>query len=263
MIDKLRSTLKRPLLSWNHSSALLTRPPHDLAAARRAATARNARHLPDDSLSPSSLAWRAVQQRRPAEGAGGPSGEPPAGHSAEHMLTRIGQLIWMHRRDLREERVLHFEARGSLLGVLDAPTHQVFVRTTVFDAFAQSGTPLDKITAAVRPPSAGALPRGQHFKAHAMHDLLWLFGQNDPSATQVVPGRVATDALHLRRMPGVTPALLAPRHWALIRVMLGGPLVLSSLQTRLQAEVGAPCDGLAADLASLYLTDSLRLVQAA
>jgi hypothetical protein len=177
-------------------------------------------------------------------------------HRQADIDARFGELIWRHRADLRREKTLHFFLDSTLLGILDAGGHRLLARRAAIDALAHSQRPLNAIVALVRPSSASQHPRSQEFTAVSMYDLLWQYGQMNPNVHTHLPPQIATAALHLRRLPWVSQALLNERHERLVRLMGGGAKSFTQLAQHLGEDTAAM---LFADVASLYVTGCLGL----
>lgn len=160
----------------------------------------------------------------------------------------LAEQLWRERHNL-QRRTVHWMAGAVLLAVVDIAQWQVGLRRQMDRAL------LAEPVLVGRPEGAALMP--DEFRQLSLFDLFWRFGQLSPAAPDILPKRFHSNLIVLRRMPTVSPVLLAQRH----------KRMLAMLQTRartageLAIALGSPVRELMHDLAALYFTRSVATEQ--
>lgn len=160
---------------------------------------------------------------------------------------RVGAELWA-ARSLPRGRPLHVYAGTKLVGVLDTRTHQVALRSDVVRK------ELENLVTNAMPEAASGTPPG--FTESYLWDVIWQYAMHDPTALMEVPLEVAYRPLQMRRLPGVTPSLLEPRHTTLMRFLLKDNFTFEQLLSLTEIPIYELCQ----DITALVLTRSVRAV---
>ncbi len=166
----------------------------------------------------------------------------------EQLVAAVGGELWQARNHKRG-RSIHVLANHTLLAVLDTESLTVAVRPSAL--FEPKPVELGLIRAMSMPEGAGRPPAG--FAIMSLWDVLWRFGIVEPKALLEVPNDFGKRALHLRRMPKLSPGVLQVRHALLLRVLTQSDETFEELSHK----VPTPPDELCHDLAALYLTRAI------
>lgn len=219
----------------------------------------NARASHDSSQKAPWAAACARYSEHIALGSESPRADYFAGFGALHVA--VAQELFDRDEELNalgERRVVHLENGAGLLAVYSPAQRMVQIRahTTALAQIARRSA----IHVRVMPAAAGLLDRAaaQGFKSWPIAALYWYFGQTALSALDTVPD-LATQILQIRRFPALAPSALLMRQLQLIHLIGHNSLNFEQLFANLQAP---DVDYVCPDLASLYLTGTLRLSSA-
>ncbi len=199
-------------------------------------------HPGDELLTPASKAWfEAVDAAQRAHLA-----SVDALSITDRVVAKVGAALW-EARDRPPGRPIHVRADHHLVAVLNTQTLQVALRAEL------KPSDLLRLSAVVMPAAAARAPPG--FVSRPLWDLLWQSAQTDPEIAAAMPHGVATQKLHLRRLPRVSAHLVVPRHDLLLRALTKNNLTFEALVQTLPVSAG----DLSHDVAALYVTRSLVL----
>ena len=172
---------------------------------------------------------------------------------AQELLDRAEEF-----NGLGERRVVHLENAAGLIAVFSPAQRMVQIRanTTALAQIARSCT----IHVRVMPAAAGLLDvaSAQGFKTWPLMALYWHFGQAALSAIDRMP-TLTTQKLILRRFPAIEPSAVFLRQLQLIHQIGHSESSFEQLLPQLQGDV---LTHVCPDLASLYLTGTLRIAAA-
>jgi hypothetical protein len=162
-------------------------------------------------------------------------------------LARIGGLIHLHREEFGQ-RVYHFQACNQLIAVLDRPKKRLFLKRQLAALDFSDVSTISK-------PSTTSAP-GTDFERMSLQDAVWTYARHDPEALLDLPAQLGLGWLHLRKLPQVSPQLLAAADMAVIRKLLIREQRFDQLRRQAQ-----PTELLAllSTLASLYLARSITV----
>jgi hypothetical protein len=181
------------------------------------------------------------------------------------LVAALGARIWQERlaqaslarRDpatMWRGHCVHFEAQHQLVAIFNTELRRLSVRRSANAPFDQGVWKDGDIETVMRPASAGSAPASE-FVSLSIHDALWHFAQLDVRALDDLPDELGRSPLDLKRLPRVSPSLIAPRQLALILRLSRNPQSFSQLQAFLPSgDVAQLC----IDLAGLHVTGCLR-----
>lgn len=165
------------------------------------------------------------------------------GHAA------VAQALWSEHTN-SYPLLVHISGPKGVVAVLDQAQQRVWVRRNVPYIEPHTLSWIEMAASTMQPST-------DDFAATTVHHLLWYYGQAVPLAPAALPTDMGSVPLQLRRFPPVDPQALEMRHLALLRVLSAGALSFVQLQSRTSVPDQAH---LCADLASLYFTGSLVLM---
>jgi hypothetical protein len=170
----------------------------------------------------------------------------------------LAQLIWSEHKQM-SSGLVHVHSQGKLMASVLPRKRKVLINPKVYAGMEHALTwrQLNALTSASNIDMDSGAAKG--FNPVHLHTLMWFYGQTWGGAPSLVPNELGSRRIELRRLPLVEPAALMMRHLALIHLLSGGPLSFAQLQQQVSAEHQS---SLCADLASLYLAATLRLVAA-
>jgi hypothetical protein len=171
--------------------------------------------------------------------------------SKMQMMAKLGGLLYSERMNLKE-RAYHFVCNGQLVGMLDRKRERLYVRQ---EAPTQDFSDLHCIA---RPDAAVQEMAG--FARAQLQDCVWLYAAHDPEALLDVPFEAGTHLMRLRRLPKVSPHLLADSQMILIRQLLIRPQGFDQLSPNFSRSLFR---NLMRDLACMLLTRSLEFTTVA
>jgi hypothetical protein len=168
----------------------------------------------------------------------------------------LAHLIWAEHQQM-SRGLVHVHSQSRLMASVLPRKRKVLINPQAYAGVEHPLTwrQLNALTSASEiDMDSGA---GKGFVPVHLHTLMWFYGQTWSGAPSLLPPEIGTLRIELRRLPLVEPSVLMMRHLTLIHVLSGGPLSFAQLQHQVAAEHQA---SLCADLASLHLSSTLRLV---
>jgi hypothetical protein len=251
--DALAHTVSRLATLSNASSLASSSGLHDpfrigyplRASSRQARTGQTA----PGASNPWHMAVDAYIQRR--EGGAGIPDQPAffAEWGAAHLA--VAQLLWAEHDRLHMGWV-HIYSADRLLAVVLPRKRKILLQTSAYGGHTE---PLVWKQMGTSTPTSA--PSHAGFTTQHLHSLLWFYGQAYSGAPDLLPQQMGSSLLQLRRFPHIEPAALDMRHLALIHVFSAGALSFAQLQRQVAAHYA---DSLCADIASLYFTGALHLL---
>jgi hypothetical protein len=182
-----------------------------------------------------------------------------SGFGALHVA--VAELLYERNEELNalgERRVVHIDNAAGLLAAY-SPSQRVVQLRAHNTALAQIARG-SVLNVRVMPGSAGLLDgaASQGFQAWPVTALFWHFGQASVSALDHLP-KLSQQRLQIRRFPALEPPTLLLRQLHLIHVLSHHEPSFEQLMPLLHEDDRA---FVCPDLASLYLTGTLRLSKA-
>ncbi len=177
-------------------------------------------------------------------------GQPPFFDAWGQVHLALAQFIWSEREAIHEgaTRVL---CGNRLLAIVDGLKQGIALHPGVFNP----KSPLQWHHA--KPKKSAAAIEGEGWQHFHVHTLMWFLGQTFAPSVDWLPQELGCSRIQLRRFPQVPPAAMAMRHLALIHQFSRGAMSFARLERSLPPEHR---HFLCADLASLYLSSTLRLL---
>ncbi|MGA8515293.1 MAG: hypothetical protein WB821_11075 [Burkholderiaceae bacterium] len=124
-------------------------------------------------------------------------------------LYTMAQLLLERRNELDDRHTFHLVRRSVLDAIVDVPKQRVMLRD------GPRPFELEEADWLARPASANSVPPG--FASWSMEELAWLYALHNPEMD--LPERYLKLPIYLRQAPQVRPAMIYPRHVALLELL--------------------------------------------